>query len=156
MSRRRSAVKRKILPDTIYKEVVVSKFINCIMERGKKNIAQKIFYSALQEAKKKSKTKEEIDILHTALGNVKPHFEVKSRRIGGSTYRVPIEVRQERKETLAIRWLIEASKSRNGKSMIQKLSAELLDASNNRGGAVKKKEELHKTAEANKAFSHFI
>jgi small subunit ribosomal protein S7 len=155
MSRRRAAVKREVLPDPIYQDKVVTKFINCLMKRGKKNIAQKIFYVSLDEAKKKSKGSEEMKILHTALSNVKPQFEVKSRRIGGSTYRVPIEVRQTRKEALAIRWMIESASARSGRSMIQKLSAELLDAYNNRGGAIKKKEEVHKAAEANKAFSHF-
>lgn len=155
MSRRRAATKREILPDPIYQDKIVAKFINCLMRKGKKNVAQKILYVSLQEAKKKSKQTEEIKILHTALSNVKPQFEVKSRRVGGSTYRVPVEVRQVRKEALAIRWLIESAAARNGKSMIEKLSAELLDAFNNRGRAIKKKEEVHKAAEANKAFSHF-
>ena len=155
MSRRRAALKRKILPDPIYQEEVVAKFINCLMERGKKTVAQKIFYVSLEIAQKKSKEPETIKILHTALNNVKPQFEVKSRRVGGSTYRVPMEVRHVRKQALAIRWLIDAAKVRNGKSMIQKLSSELLDAYNNKGGAVKKKEEVHKTAEANRAFYHF-
>lgn len=155
MSRRRAAVKRKVLPDPIYQDTVVAKFINCLMKKGKKTIAQKIFYVSLQKAKKKSKQVEEIKILHTALSNVKPQFEVKSRRVGGSTYRVPVAVRYDRKEALAIRWLIDSAAARGGKSMIEKLSAELLDAFNNRGGAIKKKEEVHKAAEANKAFSHF-
>ena len=155
MSRRRAAVKRKILPDPIYQDQIVAKFINCLMKEGKKTVAQKIFYVSLQEAKKKSKQTEEIKILHTALNNVKPQFEVKSRRVGGRTYRIPVEVRQIRKEALAIRWLIDSATTRSGKSMIEKLSNELLDAFNNRGGAIKKKEEVHKVAEANKAFAHF-
>lgn len=155
MSRRRAAEKRVILPDTVYNSLVVSKFINLIMRQGKKSIAQKILYGSLKRIAQKIK-QDGITVLDTALKNVKPYFEVKSKRVGGSTYQVPIEVRGDRKTTLAIRWLITASKTRNGKSMEEKLSFELIDAFNNKGGAVKKKEEIHKMAEANKAFSHYV
>ena len=171
MSRRRAAEKREVMPDTVYNDIVVTKFINFLMRKGKKGVAQKIFYTSLDKAiqraktttKDKGKDKEKVTsdntggiaVLQAALNNVKPYFEVKSRRVGGSTYQIPVEVKSDRKLTLAIRWIINASKTRNGKSMIDKLSGELLDAYNNRGGAVKKKEEIHKMAEANRAFSHY-
>ena len=155
MPRKKIATQRKILPDPVYNDKVVAKFINYLMKEGKKSTAQKIFYSSLQKAKTKVKEVQDIKFLHTAVNNIKPQFEVKSRRVAGSNYRVPIEVSVTRKESLAIRWVIESAVVRNGKSMIEKLSAELLDAYHNRGGAIKKKEEMHKTAEANKAFSHF-
>ncbi len=154
MSRRRSAGKRKVIPDTRYNSAVVTKFINFLMRRGKKGVAQKIFYSSLDRFKLKVDG-DVLEIFQSALDNVKPRFEVKSRRVGGSTYRIPIEVKVDRKLTLAIRWLITSSQARNGKSMIEKLSDELIDAYNKKGGAIKKKEEVHKMAEANKAFSHY-
>ncbi len=154
MSRRRAAEKRKVLPDTRYNSVVVAKFINFLMRRGKKGVAQKIFYSSLDRLKEKLKG-DVLEIFQAALDNVKPRFEVKSRRVGGSTYRIPVEVKVDRKITLAIRWVITSSQERNGKSMIEKLSDELIDAYNKKGGAVKKKENIHKMAEANKAFSHY-
>ena len=154
MSRRRSAGKRKIAPDTRYNSVVVAKFINFLMQRGKKGVAQKIFYSSLDRFKGKVQG-DVLEIFQASLDNVKPRFEVKSRRVGGSTYRIPVEVKVDRKLTLAIRWLIASSQARRGKSMVEKLSEELIDAYNKKGGAVKKKEDVHKMAEANKAFSHY-
>ena len=134
--------------------MVVAKFINFLMQRGKKGVAQKIFYSSLDRLQTKAKG-DILEIFQTAIDNVKPRFEVKSRRVGGSVYRIPVEVKVDRKLTLAIRWLISSSQNRNGKSMVEKLSEELVDAYNKKGGAVKKKEEVHKMAEANKAFSHY-
>lgn len=153
MSRKHRAEVREVLPDPKFNDIVVTKFINAFMLDGKKATAEKIFYGALEHAE--AKTGEEgITIFKKAMSNVKPTVEVKSRRIGGATYQVPVEVRTTRKQSLAIRWLRDNSRNRNGKTMLEKLSDELVDAANNRGGAVKKKEDVYKMAEANKAFAH--
>ena len=154
MPRKRKVVKREIMPDPKFNSVLVSKFINCIMRRGKKGVAENIFYDSIDIVQKKTK-KGGMEIFKKAVDNVQPLIEVKSRRVGGATYQVPVEVRPKRKAALAIRWLIGYAKSRHGKSMIEKLAAEIIDASNNVGGAIKKKEDTHKMAEANKAFAHF-
>ncbi len=152
--RRRRPEKRKILPDPVYNDVIVAKFINNLMERGKKSVAEKIFYDALNIIK--SRTKEEgVDVFKKALANVSPFLEVKSKRIGGATYQVPTEVPERRKMALAMRWLIHFSRSRKGRTMADRLAAELIAAANNDGGAIKRKEDTHKMAEANKAFAHF-
>ncbi len=154
MSRGKKRVKREILPDSIYNNVAVSKFINQIMRRGKKTIAQKIVYHAFDIIKEKTK-KEPLEVFEKALENASPLLEVKPKRIGGATYQVPREVRGERRFALATRWLIKAAKSRKGKPMRIKLAEELIEASENRGVAVKKKEDTHRMAEANRAFAHF-
>lgn len=154
MARRRRAEVRKILPDPVYGDFIVAKFINCMMEKGKKNVAQKIFYTAVENAGKKLNL-EGIQVFKQALENVKPIIEVRPRRVGGATYQVPMEVRTNRRNSLAIRWIINAARSRSERGMINKLTAEILDAYNNKGGAVKKREDVHKMAEANKAFAHF-
>lgn len=153
MSRKHRAQSREVLPDPRFNDIVVTKFINAIMIGGKKATAEKIFYAALEEAEKKM-GEEGIKVFKKAMSNVKPQVEVKSRRIGGATYQVPVEVRQARRQSLAIRWLRDYSRSRNGKTMVARLADELVDAANNRGGAVKKKEDVYKMAEANKAFAH--
>ena len=154
MPRRRVVGQRKILPDSKFNSEILAKFINVLMFDGKKSVAEKIVYNALDVASEKS-TKEHLDIFEVALDNVRPAVEVKSRRVGGSTYQVPVEVRPQRREALAIRWLIKASRDRNEKTMKDRLASELIDAVNTRGSAVKKKEDTHKMAEANKAFSHY-
>ncbi len=154
MSRRSGATKREFIPDPRYNSTVVAKFITRMMFDGKKSISTKIMYDAMDFLSKKT-DKEPIEALTTALENVKPVVEVKSRRVGGSTYQVPMEIRESRREALAMRWVIQASRSRNGKTMGEKLGAELLDAFNSTGTAFKKKEDTHKMAEANKAFSHY-
>ncbi|RMD92131.1 MAG: 30S ribosomal protein S7 [Calditrichaeota bacterium] len=154
MPRRKRAEKREVLPDPIYNSVLVTKFINGIMRRGKKSIAEKIFYSALKRIEEQTK-KPGIEVFEKAVENVKPIIEVRSRRVGGATYQVPVEVRPERQQSLAIRWLIQFAKARAGKSMDEKLAAELIAAANNEGGAIKKREDTHRMAEANKAFAHF-
>ncbi|OVE80705.1 30S ribosomal protein S7 [bacterium K02(2017)] len=154
MSRKCQAPKRKVLPDPKYKDKVVSKFINSLMWDGKKSTVEKIFYKSLEIAEGKS-DQDGIDIFKKALENVKPALEVRSRRVGGSNYQVPVEVRSERKMSLAMRWLIKAARSRGEKSMEQRLAGELLDAMNNRGSSIKKREDVHKMAEANRAFAHF-
>ena len=154
MSRRRVAEKRGILPDPKYGDQVLAKFINMVMRSGKKSIAEKIVYSALDEMTKKS-NKNSLDAFNKALENVRPVVEVKSRRVGGATYQIPVEVRNDRSITLAMRWLVDASKERSEKNMGLRLAGELLDASEKRGSAIKKREDTHKMAEANKAFSHF-
>ena len=154
MSRRKAAPKRKILPDPKFGNLKVAKFMNQIMTDGKKSVAEKIIYGAFDEISKKS-DKEPVEVFEKALEEVGPMVEVKARRVGGATYQIPVEVRQERREALAMRWLIESARSRSEKSMKVKLANELLDASNDRGNAIKKKEDTHKMAEANKAFSHF-
>ena len=156
MSRRHSTTKREVLPDPVFEKIVVTKFINILMRKGKKSIAEKIFYKAMDILKDKVEDGKTVDIFKVALNNVKPQIEVKSRRVGGSTYQVPVEVRETRKESLAIRWLINAASSRGGKSMIENLSGEVWDAYNSRGAAVKKKEDTHKMADANKAFAHYV
>jgi small subunit ribosomal protein S7 len=154
MSRRRRAVKREILPDPKYRSLLVAKFVNSIMERGKKRLAEHVFYNALNLIAEKTK-KEGIDVFNKAINNCKPYLEVKSRRVGGANYQVPVEVRSERQQSLAIRWLIQYAKERKGKSMPQKLAEEFISASNGEGGAIKKREDTHRMAEANKAFAHF-
>ena len=154
MSRRRKAEKRKVLPDSKFKDIVVSKFMSCLMYDGKKSVAEKIVYSAFDIIKEKQSI-EPTKVFHDAIDNVKPNLEVRSRRVGGATYQVPVEVRNERAQALAIRWLINSSRNRGEKTMIGRLSGELIDASNNRGNAVKKRDDTHKMAEANRAFSHY-
>ena len=154
MSRRHSAEKREINPDAKFGNLVVSKFMNSIMKEGKKSVAENIVYGALDRMQTRAKS-DPIQLFHSALENVMPAVEVRSRRVGGATYQVPVEVRPERRQALAIRWLITAARSRNENTMEERLSGELLDAANNRGTAVKKREDTHKMAEANRAFSHY-
>lgn len=154
MSRRHRAEKREVLPDPKYGDVVLSKFMNAIMYDGKKSAAEKIVYGALDICQAKSRA-DPVQLFHDALSNVAPQVEVRSRRVGGATYQVPVEVRPERRQALAIRWLIGAARKRNEKTMVDRLSGELMDAANNRGTAVKKREDTHKMAEANRAFSHY-
>jgi len=155
MSRRRAADKREVLPDPKFGDIVLSKFMNCLMYEGKKSAAEGIVYGALTSLEKKSKGGEPVKLFHDALNNVKPYLEVRSRRVGGATYQVPVEVRPDRAQALAIRWIITAARNRGEHTMTDRLAAELMDASNNRGNAVKKREDTHKMAEANKAFSHY-
>jgi small subunit ribosomal protein S7 len=154
MSRRRTADKREILPDPKFGDVVVSKFMNCLMYQGKKSAAESIVYGAFDQIQKKS-GQDPIRVFHDALGNVKPQLEVRSRRVGGATYQVPVEVRPDRAQALAIRWLIGTARERSEQTMVDRLSGELMDAANNRGASVKKREDTHRMAEANKAFSHY-
>ncbi|MEM7746177.1 MAG: 30S ribosomal protein S7 [Pseudomonadota bacterium] len=154
MSRRHRAEKREILPDAKYGDRVLSKFMNNLMYDGKKSVAEGIVYGALDRVEDRVK-REPVEIFHEAIENIKPSVEVRSRRVGGATYQVPVEVRPERREALALRWLITASRGRNENTMEERLAAELMDAANNRGTAVKKREDTHKMAEANKAFSHY-
>jgi len=154
MSRRHSAEKREFVPDAKYGDLVVAKFMNSIMYEGKKSVAESIVYGAFDQIEQKAKS-DPLSVFKQALENVAPAIEVRSRRVGGATYQVPVEVRTERRQALAIRWLIAAARARNDKTMIERLSAELLDASNNRGNAVKKREDTHRMAEANRAFSHY-
>lgn len=154
MSRRHVAAKREILPDPKYQDRTVAKFINMVMSRGKKAVAEKIVYGALIEVQQKGKG-EALDVFKTALENVEPKVEVKSRRVGGATYQVPIEVRQNRRLALAMRWLVDAARKRSEKTMGKRLAGEVLDAFENRGTAVKKREDTHKMADANRAFSHY-
>ena len=153
--RRRRPEKREILPDPVYGDLIVAKFINNLMKQGKKSLAEKIFYQSIDKIKKQGKVDDGIELFKKALDNVAPMLEVKSKRIGGATYQVPIEISEGRRMALAMRWIISYSKSRKGQTMADKLAAELLAAANNDGSAVKKKEDTHKMAEANKAFSHF-
>jgi len=153
MSRKHRAVQRQVLPDPKFNDIVVTKFINGIMYGGKKATAEKIFYAALELIEKKT-SEDGLKTFKKAMSNVKPSVEVKSRRIGGATYQVPIEVRPARRQSLAIRWIRENSRKRNGKTMIDRLADEFIDAANTRGGSVKKKEDVYKMAEANKAFAH--
>jgi len=152
--RRAGAAKREVLPDPKYGSRLVAKFVNIMMIRGKKSTAEQIMYDALTSVEERSK-QEALKMFKTAIDNVKPAVEVKSRRVGGSTYQVPVEVRPDRRTSLAMRWVIGAARRRPERSMAEKLSAELLDAANNRGTAVKKREDTHKMAEANKAFAHY-
>ena len=154
MSRRREVSKREILPDPKFGSTQITKFVNMIMKDGKKSTAEAIMYKALGSISEKGKG-ESVEVLDQALENVSPMVEVKSRRVGGATYQVPVEVRAERRVTLAMRWIIDASRKRGEKSMQLKLAGELMDASENRGSAVKKREDTHRMAEANKAFAHF-
>ena len=153
--RRRRPEKRTILPDPIYKDLVVAKFINYLMVGGKKSIAEKIFYNSLDIISSQLKTDDPLDVFKKAIKNVAPMLEVKSKRIGGATYQVPMEVADNRKIALAMRWILIYSRSRKGKTMSNRLASELIAASNNEGSSVKKKEDTHKMAEANKAFAHF-
>ena len=154
MSRRRAADKREVLPDAKFGDVVLSKFMNTLMERGKKSVAERVVYGALDEIETKLKA-DPIPAFHEALENVKPAVEVRSRRVGGATYQVPVEVRPERRVALAMRWLVTYSRQRDEKTMMERLAAEFVDAAQNRGNAVKKKDDTHKMAEANKAFAHY-
>ena len=154
MSRRRAAVKRDILPDPKYHDKSLAKFINIVMKNGKKSIAEKIVYGALEIVSEKTKN-EGLDGFNKALDNIKPMVEVKSRRVGGATYQVPVEVRSSRQAALAMRWLVDSSRKRGEKSMGKRLAGELMDAFENKGNAVKKKEDTHRMAEANKAFAHY-
>jgi small subunit ribosomal protein S7 len=154
MSRRRAADKREVLPDAKYGDMVVTKFMNCLMYAGMKSVAEQIVYGALDKIETRAKS-DPLKMFHDALENVKPAVEVRSRRVGGATYQVPVEVRNERAQALAIRWLIDTARKRSESTMIDRLSAELLDAANNRGSAVKKREDTHRMAEANRAFSHY-
>ena len=153
MSRKRKAPKRKFYPDPKYKSLVISKFINAIMYDGKRSSAEKILYTAMEKIK--NKNLDPLKTFNTAIGNVKPNLEVRSRRVGGATYQVPVEVKSNRSQALALRWLLSASRKRKNKSMSEKLFFELMDASQNKGSAVKKREDVHKMAESNRAFAHF-
>jgi len=154
MSRRHRAEKREINPDPKYADLVITKFMNAVMREGKKSVAERIVYGAFDRMEDKAKS-DPLQLFHQALENVMPAVEVRSRRVGGATYQVPVEVRQERRQALAIRWLIDSARKRNENTMVDRLSGELLDAANNRGTAVKKREDTHKMAEANRAFSHY-
>ena len=154
MSRRRRAEKREVLPDPKFGDSVITKFMNSVMYAGKKSVAERIVYGALEVIEGKAKGNP-VEVFHEALSNVMPNLEVRSRRVGGATYQVPMEVRAERRQALAIRWLIKAARDRSETTMIGRLSGELLDASNNRGEAVKMRENSHRMAEANRAFSHY-
>ena len=153
--RRRRPEKRKILPDPIYKDLVIAQFINYIMKNGKKSLAEKIFYGSLDIISGQLKTDSPVDVFKKAITNTSPNLEVKSKRIGGATYQVPMEVSDSRKRALAMRWILSYSRTRKGKSMAHRLAAELIAASNNEGSSIKKREDTHKMAEANKAFAHF-
>jgi small subunit ribosomal protein S7 len=154
MSRRHSAEKREINPDPKFGDLIVTKFMNAIMLHGKKSVAESIVYGAFDVVQGKAKA-DPLGIFHSALDNVAPHVEVRSRRVGGATYQVPVDVRPERRQALAIRWVIAAARKRNETTMVDRLSGELMDAANNRGSAVKKREDTHKMADANRAFSHY-
>ena len=154
MSRRHRAERREVIEDAKYGDIILAKFMNSIMYDGKKSVAEAIVYGALDQVESKAKS-DPVGIFRQALENVAPAIEVRSRRVGGATYQVPVEVRNERRQALAIRWIITAARARNDKTMVDRLSAELLDASNNRGAAVKKREDTHRMAEANRAFSHY-
>jgi small subunit ribosomal protein S7 len=154
MSRRRAAVKREVLPDPKFGDAILTKFMNCLMHEGKKSVAEHIVYGAFERIQKRS-GQDPIRVFHEALTNVRPAVEVRSRRVGGATYQVPVEVRPDRSQALAIRWLISSSRGRSENTMEERLSGELLDAANNRGVAVKRREDTHRMADANKAFSHY-
>ncbi len=154
MARRRRPEKRVVLPDAKYGDVVLTKLMNSVMYEGKKSIAERIIYGAFETIEARVK-KDPLGIFHSALDNVKPGIEVRSRRVGGATYQVPVEVRSERAQALAIRWLITAARNRNEHTMAARMASELIEASNNRGSAVKKREDTHRMAEANKAFAHY-
>jgi small subunit ribosomal protein S7 len=154
MSRRRAAQRREVLPDPKFGDTTLTRFMNCLMYSGKKSVAEGAVYGALDHIQKRT-GQDPVKIFHNALDNVKPAVEVRSRRVGGATYQVPVEVRAARRQTLAMRWVIEAAQARSEKSMSQRLAAELLDASENRGAAVRKREDTHRMAEANRAFAHY-
>ncbi len=155
MSRRRAAIKREILPDPVYSSKMLAKFINRVMMRGKKSVAEKVVYGALEKLHHDNKSADVIDLFDRALDKLRPSVEVRSRRVGGATYQVPVEVRADRRDALAMRWLIEASRKRSEKTMALRLAAELKEAVEGRGAAVKKREEVHKMAKANQAFAHY-
>lgn len=154
MARRRRPIRREILPDPVFGDTLVTKFVNCMMLEGKKSSAEKIFYGALEQVGKKAND-DSLSLFKRALENIKPQVETRSRRVGGSNYQVPVEVRVERRQALAIRWMIIYSRKRSERSMQDKLAAEILDAANKRGAAVKKREDTHKMADANRAFAHY-
>ena len=154
MSRRRAAEKRTILPDHKFKDLILAKFMNRIMKDGKKSVSEKIIYGAFDIVSKKT-DKSPIEYFHDALNNVKPSLEVRSRRVGGATYQVPMEVRPKRAQALAMKWIVDSAIKRNEKTMRERIASEIMDAFNNKGNAVKKREEIHKMADANRAFSHF-
>ena len=154
MARRREAVKRKILPDPKFDDLLVARFINNLLKQGKKSVAEGIFYGALDAVGENTK-EDPIKVFKRAIDNVSPHLEVRARRVGGATYQVPVEVRDSRRIALSIRWIIQNSKARSGRSMSEKLTGEIVDAYNNVGGSIKKKEDVHRMAEANKAFAHY-
>jgi small subunit ribosomal protein S7 len=153
MSRKHRAVTREVLPDPKYQDVVIAKFVNCVMTKGKKSLAEGVVYGSFALVEEKT-GEETLKFFKKALGNVRPNVEIKTRRIGGANYQIPVEVRPNRKQSLAFRWIRNAARVRAGKSMIEKLAEEIIDAANNRGGAVKKREDVYKAAEANKAFAH--
>lgn len=155
MSRRKGSYKRDIVPDPVYNDVLVAKFINRILEQGKKGIAQSILYNAFDHIKEKIPGEEPIEVFRKAVENVKPSLEVRSRRVGGATYQVPIDVRPVRRAALSMRWIVTYARERGEKTMALRVAGELMDAYNNRGNAIKKKEDVHRMAEANKAFSHY-
>lgn len=154
MSRRHAAEKREVLPDAKFGNLVVTKFMNCIMSDGKKSVAERIVYGAFETMQKRT-GRDPLELFHEALENVRPSVEVRSRRVGGATYQVPVEVRAIRASALAIRWIVEMARKRSEKTMTDRLAGELLEASQNRGAAIKKREDTHRMAEANKAFSHY-
>ena len=154
MPRRGNVPKREILPDPVYNSVLVTKLVNGVMLDGKKGVAQKVVYDAFETIKNKT-GKEPLDVFAEAMNNIMPSLEVKARRVGGATYQVPLEIRPERRQTLALRWLVDYSRKRGEKTMKDRLAAEIMDASNNTGSSVKKREDMHKMAESNKAFAHF-
>jgi small subunit ribosomal protein S7 len=155
MSRRRQAEQREVLPDAKYGDLQLAKFMNVVMHDGKKSVAERIVYGAFQRVSDKLKNVDPLQLFHDALANVRPHIEVRSRRVGGATYQVPVEVRTHRGFALAFRWIIEAARKRSERTMADKLTGELIDAANNRGAAVKKRDDTHRMAEANRAFAHF-
>ena len=155
MSRRRAAEPKKLAPDPLYNDLLIAKFTNVLMLDGKKNTARQILYKAMEEIGRRESEAPPLEVVKVAVENVKPSVEVKSRRVGGSTYQVPVEVRPQRRHALAIRWIIQNAQARGGKSMEAKLANELLDAYNNRGAAIRKKEDVHRMAEANRAFAHY-
>ncbi len=155
MSRRNRTFKREIIPDPVHKDLVIAKFINKIMLRGQKSTAQKLFYGALEELNGKVQGEDSLTILKKAIENVKPSIEVRSRRVGGATYQVPVDVRPSRRLALAMRWMVDYSRARGEKDFSKRLAGEILDAYNNRGNSIKKKEDVHRMADANKAFSHY-
>jgi small subunit ribosomal protein S7 len=155
MPRRKRVDKRQVLPDPKFHSILVTKFVNGLMRRGKRSVAEKIFYHAIDIAQERATGKTGLEVFQKAVDNVKPMLEVKSRRVGGANYQVPVEVRSERRQALAIRWLVQYAKGRGEKTMADKLASELVAAANNEGNAIKKREDTHKMAEANKAFAHF-
>lgn len=155
MSRRREIQKRDVLPDPVYGDKLVTKFMNCMMRDGKKSLAERIFYGALDLIRDRSRGGDPVQIFRDAVDNARPAVEVRSRRVGGATYQVPMEVRPARRQTLAIRWLVNYSRSRGEKTMMERLAAELMDAANRRGATIKKRDDVHRMADANKVFSHY-